>query len=422
MKANLPETQNPRIVIVGGGFAGLKLARSLALKKFQVVLIDKNNFHQFQPLFYQVATAGLEPSSIAFPFRKMFQNIKNVHFRMGMVNHINHQEKFLETSFGKVNFDKLVLATGADTNFFGNANIAKYALPMKSVSEALSIRNAILQNYERALSEDYPEKIQSLLNIVVVGGGPTGVEVSGTLAEMKRIILPKDYPELNFDSMNIYLVEASPKVLGTMSEVSSTKSKSYLENLGVKVMLNTFVTNYNGDVVEFQNGEKIETKTLIWAAGIIGNMIKGLPEDLWVRGGRLKVNALNEALPNIYALGDLAYMEEDKKFPTGHPQVAQVAMQQAQNLAKNLINNKAKPFQYKDLGSMATVGRNLAVVELPIKKFQGFLAWIFWMLVHLMQIVGVKNKVFIFINWFWNYVTYDQSLRLILKPKTKENV
>lgn len=422
MKANLPETQNPRIVIVGGGFAGLKLARSLALKKFQVVLIDKNNFHQFQPLFYQVATAGLEPSSIAFPFRKMFQNIKNVHFRMGMVNNINHQEKYLETSFGKVNFDKLVLATGADTNFFGNANIAKYALPMKSVSEALSIRNAILQNYERALSEDYPEKIQSLLNIVVVGGGPTGVEVSGTLAEMKRIILPKDYPELNFDSMNIYLVEASPKVLGTMSEVSSTKSKAYLEKLGVKVMLDTFVTNYNGDVVEFQNGEKIETKTLIWAAGITGNMIKGLPEDLWVRGGRLKVNALNEALPNIYALGDLAYMEEDKKFPKGHPQVAQVAMQQAQNLAKNLINNKAKPFQYKDLGSMATVGRNLAVVELPIKKFQGFLAWIFWMLVHLMQIVGVKNKVFIFINWFWNYVTYDQSLRLILKPKTKENI
>lgn len=422
MKANLPETQNPRIVIVGGGFAGLKLARSLALKKLQVVLIDKNNFHQFQPLFYQVATAGLEPSSIAFPFRKMFQNVKNVHFRMGMVNNINHQEKYLKTSFGKVNFDKLVLATGADTNFFGNANIAKYALPMKSVSEALSIRNAILQNYERALSEDYPEKIQSLLNIVVVGGGPTGVEVSGTLAEMKRIILPKDYPELNFDSMNIYLVEASPKVLGTMSEVSSTKSKAYLEKLGVKVMLDTFVTNYNGDVVEFQNGEKIETKTLIWAAGITGNMIKGLPEDLWVRGGRLKVNALNEALPNIYALGDLAYMEEDKKFPKGHPQVAQVAMQQAQNLAKNLINNKAKPFQYKDLGSMATVGRNLAVVELPIKKFQGFLAWIFWMLVHLMQIVGVKNKVFIFINWFWNYVTYDQSLRLILKPKTKENI
>lgn len=341
---------------------------------------------------------------------------------MGMVNNINHQEKYLETSFGKVNFDKLVLASGADTNFFGNANIAKYALPMKSVSEVLSIRNAILQNYERALSEDYPEKIQSLLNIVVVGGGPTGVEVSGTLAEMKRIILPKDYPELNFDSMNIYLVEASPKVLGTMSEVSSTKSKAYLEKLGVKVMLDTFVTNYNGDVVEFQNGEKIETKTLIWAAGITGNMIKGLPEDLWIRGGRLKVNALNEALPNIYALGDLAYMEEDKKFPKGHPQVAQVAMQQAQNLAKNLINNKAKPFQYNDLGSMATVGRNLAVVELPIKKFQGFLAWIFWMLVHLMQIVGVKNKVFIFINWFWNYVTYDQSLRLILKPKTKENI
>jgi len=419
MKANLPETSNSRIVIVGGGFAGLKLARSLANKKFQVVLIDKNNFHQFQPLFYQVATAGLEPSSIAFPFRKMFQNIKNVHFRMGLVNNINHQEKFLETSFGRVNFDKLVLATGADTNFFGNANIAKYALPMKSVSEALSIRNTILQNYEQALSEDHPDKVNALLNIVVVGGGPTGVEVSGTLAEMKRIILPKDYPELNFESMNIYLVEASSKVLGTMSEISSTKSKGYLEKLGVKVMTDTFVTNYNGDVVEFQNGEKIVTKTLIWAAGITGNVIKGLPEELWQRGGRLKVNVLNEALPNIYALGDLAYMEEDKKFPKGHPQVAQVAMQQADNLAKNLVKNRQKPFHYNDLGSMATVGRNLAVVELPIKKFQGFLAWIFWMLVHLMQIVGVKNKVFIFINWFWNYVTYDQSLRLILKPKVK---
>lgn len=419
MKANLPETNLPRVVIIGGGFAGLKLARKLANKPFQVVLIDKNNFHQFQPLFYQVATAGLEPSSIAFPFRKMFQSIKNVHFRLGKVKSINTQEKFLDTTFGRVNYSTLVIATGADTNFFNNQNIEKYALPMKSVGEALAIRNTILLNYEKALAESDEEKIKALLNIVVVGGGPTGVEVSGTLAEMKRLILPKDYPELNFDSMNIYLVEASDRVLSSMGEISSEKSKKYLTKLGVNVMLNCFVTNYNGQVVEFQNGDKIYTKTLIWAAGIKGNFLQGLPDEVHTKGNRLKVNSQHEVIPSVYAIGDIALMTTDK-YPNGHPQVAQVAIQQADNLANNLIKKQYKPFKYKDLGSMATVGRNLAVVELPIKNFQGFWAWLFWMLVHLMQIVGVKNKVFIFINWFWNYVTYDQSLRLILKPQVKK--
>lgn len=344
---------------------------------------------------------------------------------MGEVKMVHSNEKFLETDFGRVNFDFLVLATGADTNFFGNENIRKNALPMKSVGEALAIRNTILKNYEKALSEENSENIKALLNIVVVGGGPTGVEISGTLAEMKRIILPKDYPELNFESMNIYLVEAAPKVLSAVSKISSQKSKTYLEQLGVKVMLEKFVTDYNGEKVTLQNGETISTKTLVWAAGIKGNMLSGFQDDIWQKGGRIKVNQYHEVegYDNICAIGDIAFMQE-VDYPNGHPQVAQVAIQQAENLSRNLTKKNAlkkSAFKYKDLGSMATVGRNLAVVELPIKKFQGFLAWFFWMLVHLMQIVGAKNKLFIFLNWFWNYITYDQSLRLIIKPTERQN-
>lgn len=412
-----------KIVIIGAGFAGLRLARKLKNKNFEIWLIDKNNYHQFQPLFYQVATSGLEPSSIAFPLRKVFQNQKNIHVRCTEVSVINPSKKSISTGIGEINYDYLVIATGAGTNFFDNKLVEENALPMKSVSEALNLRNTILQNLEDALvaSKDARE---ALLNIVVVGGGPTGVEVSGALAEMKKNVLPKDYPELDFKTMNIYLVEAGPKTLGVMSEPASNKSQEYLTKLGVNLLTSTQVTSYDGNEVVFSNGNKIKTKNLIWAAGVKGNLIKGLPENSVARGNRIKVNRFNEVegVSNVFALGDIAFMVTDK-YPNGHPQVAMVANEQADVFYKNILNlQQQKPliqFEYKDKGSMATVGRNLAVVDLPYLKFHGFFAWLFWMFLHLMLILGVKNKLLVFINWMWNYFTFDQSLRLIIKPYKK---
>ena len=410
-----------KIVIIGAGFAGLRLARKLKNKNFEVWLIDKNNYHQFQPLFYQVATSGLEPSSIAFPLRKVFQGQKNIHVRCTEVMSINSNAKSISTGIGDITYDYLVIATGAGTNFFGNKLVEENALPMKSVSEALNLRNTILQNLEDALVASKDAK-EALLNIVIVGGGPTGVEVSGALAEMKRNVLPKDYPELDFNAMNIYLVEAGPKTLGVMSEPASTKSQEYLTKLGVNVLTSTQVTTYDGSEVVFSNGNKIQTKNLIWAAGVKGNLIKGLPENCVARGNRIKVNRFNEVegLKDVFALGDIAFMVTDK-YPNGHPQVATVANDQADVFYKNLLNfQKNQPliqFEYK--GSMATVGRNLAVVDLPFIKFQGFFAWLFWMFLHLMLILGVKNKLLVFINWMWKYFTFDQSLRLIIKPYKK---
>lgn len=412
-----------KIVIIGAGFAGLRLARKLKNKDFEIWLIDKNNYHQFPPLFYQVATSGLEPSSIAFPLRKVFQKQKNIHVRCTEVNEIYPDKKIIGTGIGEISYDYLVIATGSNTNFFGNELVEKNALPMKSVGEALHLRNTILQNLENALIADEETK-KALLNIVIVGGGPTGVEVSGALAEMKRNVLPKDYPELDFKAMNIYLVEAGAKTLGTMSEQASEKSQQYLKELGVNVLTSTQVTSYNGDEVVFSNGNTIKTKNLIWAAGVKGNLIKGLPENVVARGNRIKVNRFNEVenLSNVFALGDIAYMVTEK-YANGHPQVATVANEQADVLYKNLLNlQEQKPlvqFEYSDKGSMATVGRNLAVVDLPFIKFQGFIAWLFWMFLHLMLILGVKNKLLVFINWMWKYFTFDQSLRLIIKPYKK---
>ena len=412
-----------KIVIIGAGFAGLRLARKLKNKNFEIWLIDKNNYHQFQPLFYQVATSGLEPSSIAFPLRKVFQGQKNIHVRCTEVMSINSSTKSISTGIGDITYDYLVIATGAGTNFFGNKLVEENALPMKSVSEALNLRNTILQNLEDALVATKDAK-ESLLNIVVVGGGPTGVEVSGALAEMKRNVLPKDYPELDFKAMNIYLVEAGPKTLGVMSEPASTKSQEYLTKLGVNVLTSTQVTSYDGSVVVFSNGNKIQTKNLIWAAGVKGNLIKGLPENCVARGNRIKVNRFNEVegLKDVFALGDIAFMVTEK-YPNGHPQVATVANDQADVFYKNLLNFQSNQplaqFEYSDKGSMATVGRNLAVVDLPFIKFQGFFAWLFWMFLHLMLILGVKNKLLVFINWMWKYFTFDQSLRLIIKPYKK---
>ena len=424
MKAHLPETNQKRIVIIGGGFGGLKLARELSNSDYQIVLIDKNNYHQFQPLFYQVATAGLEPSSISFPFRKIFQKSKNVLIRVAEIKRIDTEKSRLESNIGPINFDYLVIAIGADTNFFGNEQIMEHAIPMKSVGEALALRNTIIQNYEEAVLADKEDELEGLMNIVVVGGGPTGVEVSGTLAEMKNHVLPKDYPELDFDKMQVFLLEGSPRVLGSFSDHASNKADAYLRKLGVKLSCNTRVKDYDGKMISLANGEKIRTNTLVWTAGITGNKIPGLDEKVIGKGNRIMVDRYNlvNSYSAIYAIGDVAYMTEDA-YPNGHPQVAQVAIQQGNLLAQNfkhmLSGKPLKPFSYKDLGSMATIGRNKAVADIGKLKLQGVFAWMVWMFVHLMSIVGVKNKVLIFINWAWNYVTFDQSLRLILKAKTK---
>jgi NADH dehydrogenase len=426
MSFNIPTTSKKRIVIIGGGFGGLRLVEDLTNTDYQVVLIDKNNFHQFQPLFYQVATAGLEPSSISFPFRKVFQKAKNVHFRMAEVRKIDPELKHIETSIGELSYDYLVMATGAGNNFFGNKNIEEKSMPMKSISEALALRNSIFERMERALTSEDESRIERNLTIVVVGGGPTGVEVAGTLAEMKNYILPKDYPEIEFSKMKIYLIEGTSRVLNAMSDISSQKAAEYLKKLGVEVVLNTFVEDYDGSQVTLKSGEIIQANTLVWAAGIKGNTINGFPEDVYGPGGRMWVDTSCRLknYPEVFIVGDVALMEGNTRYPKGHPQMAQVAIQQGKNVAKNLIriqkNEPMKAFRYKNLGSMATVGRNKAVVELPGRKFQGFFAWLVWMVVHLRSILGVKNKFIIFLNWVWNYFTYNLSLRLIIHNKEKD--
>jgi len=424
MIANIPETDKKRIVILGAGFAGLKLARKLAGSQYQVVLIDKNNYHQFQPLYYQVATAGIEPSSISFPLRKIFQKFANVHIRVADAIEIKSDENTIETSIGSLPYDYLVVSIGAETNFFGMKNIKERAIPMKSVTEAMTLRNIILQNYEDAVNSKSIEERQKLMNIVVVGGGPTGVELSGTLAEMKHYIFPKDYPELNFEEMRIYLLEASGKLLAAMTKESSAKATRYLKRLGVHVILNAQVKDYDGENIVYNDGKTLKSVTLIWAAGITSNKLEGIKPEAYGRANRLIVDRFNRVAgyDNIFAVGDIALMTEPK-YPNGHPQVAPAAIQHANRLGDNFLRaSKGKDWKemaYHDKGSMATVGRNLAVVDLPFIRFFGFTAWLIWMFVHLMSIVGVKNRLFIFINWLWNYITYDQSLRLILKPKPR---
>ena len=372
-------------------------------------------------MLYQVATAGLEPSSIAFPLRKLFQNRKNIFIRVAEVLSIESENKCIQTSLGTCWYDELVIASGADTNYYGNEKIAQFAIPMKSVAEALYLRNSIFEDYEKALTSTEHTEQQSFTDIVIVGGGPTGVELAGALAEMKRYILPKDYHELDTKGVDIYLIQSSDILLKGMSKQAGEAAEKFLAKLGVIVKKNIRVTDYDGEVVTM-NGAQIHSKKVIWAAGIKGNTLKGIPESSIV-GGRIKTDAFHkvEGLEHIYCVGDVAFIEEgDLK---GHPQVAQVAIQQAKNLAKNITNeskNKtATPFEYRDLGSMATIGRNHAVVDLPFVRFQGFFAWIVWLFVHLFAIIGVKNKVFIFLNWVWNYFTFDQSLRLIIKPRRK---
>jgi NADH:quinone reductase (non-electrogenic) len=412
-----------KIIIVGAGFGGLKLARSLNNKPgFEVTLLDKFNHHQFQPLFYQVATAGLDASNISFPLRKVFQKSRNVHIRLGTLEQIISKENKIITDIGEMDYDVLVIATGADTNFFGNQQLIDNTFPMKSTAEALQLRHRLIQNFEDAVLEKDPDELQKLLTIVLVGGGPTGVELSGAIAEMKLYILPKDYPEIDFSKMKIYLLEGSAETLASMSDKSSADSKKYLEKLGVTVITNSHVSNYDGNLVTFENSEPIASRLVIWAAGIKGNVPAGIDPALIVRGNRIKTDRFNKVLglTNIYAIGDVSYMET-QKYDHGHPQVASVAIQQAGALAKNFINkSKNKPlkeFEYFDKGSMATVGRNLAVVDIPKPKlhFKGLFAWLIWMTLHLMLILGVKNRLFVFLNWVYNYATHDQSLRLLFK-------
>jgi NADH dehydrogenase len=414
-----------KVIIVGGGFGGLKLARTLNNKPgFDVLLLDKFNHHQFQPLFYQVATAGLDASNISFPLRKVFHNSKNVHIRLAELQEVLPAQKKIKTDIGDMDYDVLVLAMGAGTNFFGNNQLQEYAFPMKSTAEALQLRHHLIQNFENALTAHSPAEQEKLLTIVVVGGGPTGVELSGALAEMKHYVLPKDYPELDFTKMKIILLEGSPKTLAAMSEKSSAQSRQYLEKLGVTVMTNSIVKNYDGDTVTLHNGSTIRSSMVIWAAGIKGNVPPGIKPDMIAKGNRIKVDATNkiEGFQDIYAVGDLAYMETPD-WPNGHPQLAAVAIQQGEQLARNLRKmqrNKGEavtPFKYNNKGTMATVGRNLAVVDIPKPKlhFGGFVAWLIWMGLHLVLILGVKNRLFVFLNWLYNYFTYDQSLRLVFK-------
>lgn len=412
-----------KLIILGGGFGGLRLANRLSNKEgIDITLIDRFNYHQFQPLFYQVATAGLDASNISFPLRKAFQKSKNVRIRMAEVERIDTVAKQVITNEGIYTYDYLVIATGASTNFFGNKNLEEHAFPMKSTVEALQLRHKLIHNFEDALHVTDKEELQRLMNVVVVGGGPTGVELSGAIAEMKKYVLPKDYPELDFNMMNIYLLEGTGKTLATMSEQSSVHSLNYLQRLGVTVMTNSLLQDYDGKNVTLKDGTIIPSTLVIWAAGIKGNIPAGIDPSLIARGNRIKVDEFNfvQGFNNVFAIGDIAYMEEEH-FPNGHPQVAPVAIQQATLLATNLLNLRqgkiAKPFHYKDKGAMATVGRNLAVVDVPTPKlhFGGFFAWLIWMGLHLMLILGVKNRFFVFTNWLYNYFTYDQSLRLIFQ-------
>jgi len=413
-----------KVVIAGAGFGGLRLARKLNNKPgFEVLLIDRFNYHQFQPLFYQVATAGLDASNISFPLRKVFHNSKNVRIRVATLKEIKPAENKIITDREEIGYDALVLATGADTNFFGNVRLAETAFPMKSTVEALQIRHRLIQNFEDALRVNSEKELQRLMNIVVVGGGPTGVELSGALAEMKRYVLPKDYPELDFSKMNIYLLEGGDRTLSTMSEQSSQRSKKYLQRLGVTVLTGALVNDYDGREVLLQDGKRIPSSIVIWTAGIKGNIPGGIEKSLIAKGNRIKVDRQCRVVgfENIYAIGDLAFMETPK-YPDGHPQVAPVAIQQGDLLAKNFRriikkNAKQKEFEYYDKGAMATVGRNLAVVDIskPRLHFGGLFAWLLWMALHLVLILGVKNRFFVFVNWVYNYITYDQSLRLIFK-------
>lgn len=423
MKANIERTEKKRVVIVGGGLGGLELAFKLAGGDFQVVLVDKNNYHQFPPLIYQVASAGLEPSSISFPFRRLFQGHKDFFFRMAEVKAVDAAGKTVVTSVGDIHYDYLVLAAGARTNFFGNKEIEATTLPMKSVSEAMQLRNTILRNLEKAETEEDPACRQALMNIVVVGGGASGVEIAGAVAEMKKNIIARDYPDLDSSQMHIYLVNAGKRLLAAMDPVSSARAERDLKALNVHIRQPQFATEYKDGILKTSAGLEIPARTVIWVSGICANTVEGLPAESIGHAGRILTDRFCrvKGVQDVFAIGDQSLIEGDEEYPLGHPQLAQVAMQQAKTVAENLkslqCGGEEKPFKYRNLGVMATIGRNHAVAEIGGRKFGGFAAWVLWLVVHLRSILGVKNKAFILLNWVWNYLNYKQSLRLILKAK-----
>lgn len=419
---NLPKTEKKRVVIIGGGFAGISLAKKLRKLNAQIVLIDRHNYHTFQPLLYQVSTGGLEPDSIAYPIRKILKRLKNFHFRLAEVNHIDPESSEVFTDIGNLHYDYLVIATGTRTNFFGNDDIRDHAMPMKSVPQSLNIRSYMLQNFERADDCEDLEERQALLNFCIIGAGPTGVELAGAFAELQRNVFPKDYRHLNIDEMEIHLFEGADRVLPPMSEHASNKAKKFLDEFGVNVHLNTIVKDYDGEVLTMGDGQTLRTKNFIWTAGVTGAALNGFDSGVLVEKlNRYKVNHFNQiaGYENIFAIGDVAYMETEA-YPKGHPQMAQPAIQQGELLAENLglllQDKKMKPFKYFNKGNMATIGRNRAVVDLPKFSFGGFFAWFIWMFVHLMSLVGFRNKVVVFFNWVYNYINYDKAARLIVRP------
>jgi len=421
------EGEKQKIVIIGGGFGGIELAKKLRNKNVDVVILDKHNYHTFQPLLYQVATGGLEADSIAFPIRKIFKGQKNLTFRVTEVEKVIPEENKLLTTIGEIKYDHLIIATGSTSNFFGQAEIEDNAMPMKSIPEALNLRSLILQNLEASLiTKDTINKAE-LLNFVVVGGGPTGVETAGALAELKKHVLKNDYSEIDISNVNIYLIEGSPELLGPMSPQAQKKSQEFLEELGVIVYTAARVQSYDGKTLQLADGRNIPTATVIWSAGVKGVVLDGLKPECIVRGNRLKVDRINkvECYANIYAIGDVAAMITNET-PNGHPGVAPAAIQQGKLLAENLLKIiQGKPtvnFKYFDKGSMATVGRNRAVVDIGKIHFQGVFAWFTWMFVHLMTLVGFRNKLIVFVNWVWSYFSYDRGTRLIIRPFVKQSV
>lgn len=423
---NIPRTSFPRIVIIGGGFAGISLAKKLSKQEVQVVLLDKHNYHTFQPLLYQVSTGGLEPDSIAYPIRKILKDFPNFYFRLANVNEIDTANNKVITNIGDLKFDYLVIASGSKTNYFGNNELKAHSMAMKTIPQSLNLRSLILENFEEALLTSDLNERNALMNFVIVGGGPTGVELAGALAEIKKGILPKDYPDLDTRLAQIHIIQSGNTILNGMSAQASQKAEDFLEKLGVNIWKNVRVTNYDGKTVTTNTDLTFETATLIWAAGVMGASIKGLDSsDLITKGNRIQVNEFNQVkgFNNIFAIGDIAGFINDE-FPDGLPMLAQPAIQQGEQLGENvlrLIENKPmKPFVYKDKGVMATIGRNKAVVDLKYYKFQGVFAWFVWMYVHLFFLIGFRNRIVVFVNWVYNYIRFDREARLIIRPFKKK--
>ncbi|GBF21596.1 NADH dehydrogenase-like protein [Arenibacter sp. NBRC 103722] len=419
--------KNVKIVIIGAGFGGIELAKALRNQPVDVLLIDQHNYHNFQPLMYQVATGGLEAGSIAYPVRRIFRNYKNVSFRMTEVSRVDLVQNQLETSVGKIPYDYLVIATGSENNFFNFEPIKDQLLTLKSIPDALNMRSFIIQNLERAMVDNSKEPLEEIMNIAIVGGGPAGIELAGALSEMKKYVLPKDFPGLDFSKMSINLYEASPKVLAVMSEKASTKSLQYLKELGINVYLNAKVASYDGSAITLTDGTTLLTDTVIWTAGVKGSPIEGLPKESIIRGNRISINEFNQVFQtkNIFAIGDVA-AHTSQENPKGLPMLAPVAQQQGKQLAKNILNlinqKPLKPFIYRNKGVMATVGRKKAVVDLPNFKFQGTFAWLVWMLIHIMSLVGFRNKVVTFVDWLSNYFSFDRPLGLIIRPYKRPEI